>query len=188
MPAASPLTDWVVLAVMAEAPRHGFAVAKELAADAVLGEVWTVPRPLVYRAIDHLRDAGLVAPARTETGTQGPHRTVYRVTRSGSARLRRWLDEPVTHPRDVRTELLVKLVLRARRGRPLAPLAQAQLDRFASATHGLAQRARRADGAEWIAARWRVESLGAIRRTLEAIVAAEALDATGPGAADRSGR
>lgn len=183
MPAASPLTDWVVLAVVAEAPRHGFAVAKELAADAALGEVWTVPRSLVYRAIDHLRDAGLIEPARTETGAQGPHRTVYRVTRSGAARLGHWLDQPVTHPRDVRTELLVKLVLRARRGKPLAPLAGAQLDRFASATRGLARRARDAQGADRIVARWRVESLGAIRRTLEAIVADEL-----PGTAPRAGR
>ena len=147
MPTGSPtlsLTDWVVLALVAEAPRHGFAVAKEVAADAALGEVWTVPRPLVYR-----------------------------VTRSGSARVARWLDQPVAHPREVRTELLVKLMLRSRRGRPLTPLAQRQLERFAPMTDGLEQRARAADGADRVVARWRVESIGAIRRTLEAIVADE---------------
>ena len=171
--AALSLTDWVVLALVAEAPRHGFAVAKEVAADAALGEVWTVPRPLVYRAIDHLRGVGLLEPVRTEAGAKGPHRTVYRVTRSGSARLGRWLDQPVAHPRDVRTELLVKLMLRSRRGRPLAPLAQRQLDRFAPMTDGLEQRARAADGADRVVARWRLESIAAIRRTLEAIVAVE---------------
>lgn len=170
MPGASPLTDWVVLALVAEGPRHGFALAKELTADAALGEVWTVPRPLVYRAIDHLRDAGRIAPVRTEAGTKGPHRTVYRITRSGSAQLRRWLDQPVAHPRDVRTELLVKLVLRARRGHPLAPLARAQLDRFAPTTDAFEQRARGAQGPDRVVARWRVESIAAIRRTLEAIV------------------
>ena len=53
MPDAPPLTDWVVLALVVEQPRHGFALARELAADGALGEVWTVPRPLVYRAIDN---------------------------------------------------------------------------------------------------------------------------------------
>jgi len=172
------LTDWVVLALVAEEPRHGFALAKELGAEATLGEAWTVPRPLVYRALDHLREAALVTPARTEAGAQGPHRTVYRVTRSGASRVARWLDQPVDHPRDVRTELLVKLLLRARRGRPLAPLARRQLDRFASVSGGLEQRAAVATGPERVVARWRVESIGAIRRTLEAIVADEAGAAT----------
>ncbi len=168
------LTDWVVLALVAEEPRHGFAVAREVAADGPLGEVWTVPRPLVYRAIDHLREAGLVEPARTEAGSKGPHRTVYRTTRSGAARVVRWLDRPVDHPREVRTELLVKLLLRARRGRPLAPLARDQLARFAGTADALEQRAAAAEGPERVVARWRVESIGAIRRTLEAIVADEA--------------
>jgi PadR family transcriptional regulator AphA len=172
------LTEWVVLALVAEEPRHGFAVARELAADAALGEVWTVARPLVYRAIDHLRDAGLVVPVRTEAGTQGPHRTVYRATRSGSSRLARWLDQPVTHPRDVRTELLLKLVLRARRGRALAPLARRQLEQFAAVTVGLEQRAATATGADRVVARWRAESIGAIRRTLDAVVADEERRAT----------
>ena len=172
-PDALSLTDWVVLALVAEEPRHGFAVAKELAPDAMLGEAWTVRRPLVYRAIDHLRDAGLVEPVRTEAGAQGPHRTVYRATRSGATRVTRWLDRPVDHPRDVRTELLVKLLLRARRDRPLAPLARAQLARFASVSDGLDQRAAAAEGPERVVARWRVESIAAIRRTLESIATDE---------------
>src|SRR5262245_66167198 len=80
------LTDWVVLAVIAEEPRHGFSVARELAPDATIGQVWTVRRPLVYRAIEYLGADGLIEATRTEPGTQGPHRTVYRATRSGKAR------------------------------------------------------------------------------------------------------
>jgi DNA-binding PadR family transcriptional regulator len=136
--------------------------------------VWTVSRPLVYRAIDHLREQSLIEPARTEAGAKGPHRTVYRATRTGRARLARWLDQPVTHPREVRTELLVKFMLLARRDRPLADLARRQLERFAPMTVGLDQGAREAEGAARVVARWRVESIGAIRRTLEAIVADEA--------------
>ncbi|MBM3692837.1 MAG: PadR family transcriptional regulator [Actinobacteria bacterium] len=168
------LTDWVVLVLVAEEPRHGFAVARELRPEAPVGEVWTVARPLVYRALDHLRGAGLIVPVRTEAGAQGPHRTVYRVTRAGAGRAARWLDRTVEHPREVRTELLAKMVLRQRRGRPVAPLARRQLDRFAPAATALAHRARSASGPERIAARWRVESLDAIRRTLEAVIADEA--------------
>ena len=138
------LTDWTVLAVIVEEPRHGFSVARELAPDAPIGQVWTVRRPLVYRALEYLAVDGSIEASRTEPGTQGPHRTVYRATRAGRARLTRWLDEPVDHPRDVRAELLAKFVLRARRGDALTPLAQRQLELFAPVTDGLTRAARRA--------------------------------------------
>lgn len=168
------LTDWVVLAVIAEEPRHGFSVARELAPAAPIGQVWTVRRPLVYRALEYLAGDGLVEASRTEPGTQGPHRTVYRATRAGKARLSRWLDEPVDHPREVRAELLAKFVLRARRGDALTPLAQRQLVLFAPVTDGLTRATRRATGADRVVARWRLESTRAITRTLEAIIADEA--------------
>jgi DNA-binding PadR family transcriptional regulator len=168
------LTDCVVLAVIAEAPRHGFSVARELAADTPIGQVWTVRRPLVYRSLEHLANDGLVVASRTEPGTQGPHRTVYQATRTGRSRLARWLDEAVDHPRDVRSELLVKFVLRARRGELLSPLARRQLELFAPVADGLARAARRATGAHRVVARWRLESSRAITRTLEAIVHDEA--------------
>ena len=168
------LTDWVVLAVIAEEPRHGFSVARELAPDAPIGQVWTVRRPLVYRSLEYLVAAGSIKASRTEPGSQGPHRTVYGVTRAGRARLGSWLAEPVEHPRDVRSELLVKFVLRARRGERLTPLAVRQLELFAPVADGLARAARRATGADRVVARWRLESMRAITRTLEAIVADEA--------------
>jgi PadR family transcriptional regulator AphA len=169
------LTDWVVLAVIAEEPRHGFSVARELAPDAPIGQVWTVRRPLVYRAIEYLVSDGLIEATRTEPGAQGPHRTVYRATRPGKADLARWLGEPVEHPREVRSELLAKFVLRARRGEALIPLARHQLELFAPVADGLTRAARRATGADRVVARWRLESMRAITRTLEAIVADEAL-------------
>jgi len=167
------LTDWVVLGLVAESPAHGFAVARALEADAQLGQVWTVRRSLVYRALDHLEAARLVEPARTERGEQGPHRTVYRATRRGRARLARWLDEPVNHPREFRAELLVKFILLARGNRPLAPLAMRQRARFAVMVDGLAANARDASGADRVVARWRVESVEAISRTLDAVVSEE---------------
>src|SRR5262245_47571816 len=108
------LTDSVVLGLIAEHPRHGFAVARELRADASIGQIWTVHRPLVYRAIDHLARAELVEPTHTEPGEQGPDRTVYRVTRRGRERHRRWLEHPVEHPRQARAELLSKFLFLAR--------------------------------------------------------------------------
>lgn len=171
---ALSLTDWVVLGILAEEPRHGFAVAKELGHDAELGQLWTVRRPLVYRAIDHLLEIGFAEPRFVEPGDQGPHRTVIATTHVGRSRLRRWLDEAVDHPRDVRATLLVKLALRARRGTPLSPLARRQLDAFADVQKGLGRRRASASSVAQLAITWRYQANEAIRRFLEALIREEA--------------
>lgn len=125
------LAEWVVLALVAEAPRHGYEVASELAPQRHLGHIWTLRRAAVYRALERLSDLGHVEPRRTEPGDAAPPRTVYGATRRGRSALGRWLREPVPHLRDVRSALLLKLVLAGRLGVPTAPLVEAQRDRFA---------------------------------------------------------
>jgi PadR family transcriptional regulator AphA len=167
------LTDWVVLAVLCEEPRHGFAVARELGAETELGGIWTVRRPLVYRSLDHLVDAGLVEARAVEPGIQGPHRTVMAPTRTGRARVSRWLDEPVLHPRDVRTTLLAKLALRARRSLELSSLARAQLETFDDVRGGVAEKLRTSDGVDRLTMQWRVSANQAIVAFLRSLISDE---------------
>ena len=82
------LTEWVVLALVGESPTHGFAIARELRPESDLGRILTVHRPLVYRALDRLSDAGLVAEAATEPGDAGPTRTIMKITHHGQAQLK----------------------------------------------------------------------------------------------------
>jgi PadR family transcriptional regulator AphA len=111
------LNEWVVLALLAERPAHGFAVARELAPGSDLGRVLTVHRPLVYRALDRVVSAGYAEPGPVEPGDAGPNRTVHRLTRRGRPRVRWWLDQPVAHIRELRMEFLVKVRLLERAGR-----------------------------------------------------------------------
>ena len=120
------LTEWVVLALLAEGPTHGFGIAKELRADADLGRIITVHRPLVYRALDRLVAAGLAEPHATEPGDAGPTRTVHRITKAGDDAVARWLAQPVAHIRDLRIEFLAKLRLNQRRSRDAHRLVAAQ--------------------------------------------------------------
>ena len=62
--------DWAVLALVAEGPTHGFAIARALAPGSDVGRVWAMRRPLVYRALDVLTEQELVRAA----GTEGEHR------------------------------------------------------------------------------------------------------------------
>lgn len=126
------LTEWVVLALVGESPTHGFAVARELQAESDLGRILTVHRPLVYRALSRLQDAGMVEEAATEPGDAGPNRTVMRATRSGKAALKRWFVQPVDHIRDLRIEFLIKLRLTERRGDTAERLVIAQREELAA--------------------------------------------------------
>src|SRR3954468_19041632 len=82
------LAEQAVLAVLAERPAHGFAVAALTAKDGELGRVWHIPRPVVYRALGRLAEAGLVDAGDAESGP-GPQRTPYAVTAAGRAGARR---------------------------------------------------------------------------------------------------
>jgi DNA-binding PadR family transcriptional regulator len=177
VPTAGPpslsLTEWIVLGLVDEKSRHGFAVASELKPQTSLGAVWTVHRPLVYRALEHLGALGLVEYAGTEPGTHGPQRTVVRTTRSGRLLVKNWLAQAIEHPRDVRSELMAKFILLARRGLPLAPLADLQLQRFEPYARGIAQAASKATGADRVVSLWRLESMRATCRLLRRVAAEE---------------
>ncbi|MEO6317855.1 MAG: PadR family transcriptional regulator [Acidimicrobiales bacterium] len=124
------LTEWVVLGLLAEAPAHGFSLTRLLAPGGEIGRVWAASRPLTYRAIDQLAQDDLIVTAGTESG-RGPRRTLHELTPEGRAALRGWLRAPVSRFRDVRAELLVKLVLLERSDRPSTTLLAAQRRTFA---------------------------------------------------------
>jgi DNA-binding PadR family transcriptional regulator len=73
------LPEWTVLVLLSQRPAHGFAVSQLTAADGDLGRIWRIPRPVIYRAIGRLLDAGLITPESVEAGL-GPQRTIYTVT------------------------------------------------------------------------------------------------------------
>ncbi len=120
-----PLAEHAILAVLSERPAHGFAIARLTAPGGELGRIWHIPRPVIYRSIGRLVDAGLVTPAAVESG-RGPQRTLYTVTPRGRQTAARWLDTPVEHVRDVRTHLLLKLALLDRAGRDPTDLLRRQ--------------------------------------------------------------
>lgn len=68
--------DHLVLSLIDEHPAHGFAIAKLLINDDSLAAVMRVRRPLVYRSLNALNDAGLIRASKTEAGDQGSERTV----------------------------------------------------------------------------------------------------------------
>jgi DNA-binding PadR family transcriptional regulator len=161
--------DQIVLAIIGEKPRHGFAVSKELETDPSLSAVIRARRPLVYRSINSLVNAKLIREIKTEPGDQGSPRVVYATTASGKSITTTWLNATVDHPRDARIELLAKFVLRNRRAMNSKQLATRQRRLFERQASSLQIAANSATDDVRLVALWRVETIKAMIRLLEAV-------------------
>jgi DNA-binding PadR family transcriptional regulator len=159
--------EWAVLALLTEGPTHGFAIARAMESDGEVGRIWSVRRPLVYRAVDTLTAHELVRPAGTVASKSGPARTILEATPNGKRALTRWLRQPVAHVRDARSLLMLKLLFLSRRGADPEPLLVAQRERFAKVAEGLSTAADEAEGFDRALLLWRLESTTAAIRFVE---------------------
>ena len=105
------LGEWACLGILYPAPTHGFAIAARLKPSGDVGRVWSLSRALTYRSLDQLALRDYIRPIGEEPGIAGGNRTILAATRTGRARLRKWLATPVVHLRDLRSELLLKLII-----------------------------------------------------------------------------
>jgi DNA-binding PadR family transcriptional regulator len=170
IPALS-IADWVVLGLVAEGPTHGWPIVRALRADGAIGRVWTVPRAVVYRSLATLTDRGYIEEIDDGAASGGPKRSIVRATRRGRAALRRWLETPVEHVRDVRTELLIKLALLARANRDPHVLIERQIAHL-EPVFGAVSKRPAGTGFDLVLARWRREQAVAVDRFLRTLLAA----------------
>ena len=133
------LPQWAALGLLCESPAHGWAVAHALEPSGDIGRVYSCTRPLVYRALRQLREAGLVEVRGTEASDAGPARTTLGATRRGRSAFARWRENAVPHVRDLRSELMLKLVFHDRVGLDPTPLLHHQAAVLARAERSLEQ-------------------------------------------------
>jgi len=164
------LGEWACLGLLAEHPAHGYDVSVRLAPAGDVGRVWSLSRSLTYRALDQLAQRDLITPRGEERGKAGGNRTILAPTRRGRAALRRWLARPVEHFRDVRGELLLKLVLCDVAGVQTQPLLIAQRARFAAMIDQLASDEAASRSTSDPVAAWRDESSRAVLRFLDRLL------------------
>ena len=150
----------VVLALVVHTPRHGWAIHEELSPTGDIGRAWTLSRQLVYRAIDTLVEDGLVKRAVPKDGGGGD-KVIISPTAAGKRLTKEWLDSPVTHLRDVRTELVLKVMLREKLELPLAPFLSLQDAIFDPLITAINK-----DASDSPVNLWRKESANAVKRYL----------------------
>src|ERR1051325_3703912 len=76
--------DLIVLAALAPAPAHGYAVIEEIRRRS--GEAFDLPEGTIYPALHRLEEAGLLS-SRWVVGESGRQRRVYALTRRGTRAL-----------------------------------------------------------------------------------------------------
>jgi hypothetical protein len=123
----------------------------------------------IPRSLDRLAELGLVRIQSTETGNRGPQRSIVTTTPAGNRATHAWLNRPVAHVREVRSELLVKLGLLLRRGQPPTGLIAAQRQAFAPVQAALEQQQRTGTGFGQLLACWRMENMRAAMRFLDEV-------------------
>jgi DNA-binding PadR family transcriptional regulator len=164
------LAEWTVLVLLSQRPAHGFAVSQLTAPDGELGRIWRIPRPVVYRAIGRLVEAGFITPASVEPGL-GPQRTIYTVTQPGRQEAERWLSTPVEHVRDIRSHLLIKLALLYRADRDPADLLRRQRAALEPIARAIQAPSAEPDGFDEILLAWRRATAAAATGFLDEIAA-----------------
>ena len=162
------LGEWACLGLLYPSPAHGFAIAARLKPTGDVGRVWSLSRPLTYRSLDQLAARGYIHAIGSERGIAGGNRTILAGTRTGRAQLRKWLQTPVPHLRDVRSELLLKLVIADICDIDITDMLRQQHAHILSLAQALADPEPNAD--HDVVALWRAESSLAALRFVERLL------------------
>jgi PadR family transcriptional regulator PadR len=80
-------TPSLILAVLADAPRHGYAIAREI--ERRTDNALSLGEGSLYPALLALEQSGLVSGAWETRAPSGPARKVYTITKAGTAELAR---------------------------------------------------------------------------------------------------
>jgi DNA-binding PadR family transcriptional regulator len=159
------LGEWACLGILYPAPTPGFAIAARLKPGGAVGRVWSLSRPLTYRSLEQLTIRGYIRPVGEEPGIAGGNRTILAATRTGRAQLRNWLATPVVHFRDLRSELLLKLIIADICDIDVTPMLEAQRAHIAGIAEAISAQIDEEPGD--VVTLWRSESSNAAVRFLD---------------------
>jgi DNA-binding PadR family transcriptional regulator len=102
-----------LLAILDEGPAYGLQLRNEF--EARTGGVWPLNVGQVYTTLDRMDRDGFVEPL-AEPGAEG--QKLYKITRAGRRRVESWFAQPMQQTAPSRDELVLKLIMSARRGTP----------------------------------------------------------------------
>ena len=99
-------TEFVILGALMTGSKHGYEIMQFLSS--ALEPAWRVSTSQLYLLLKRLELAGMV-DSSLETQKTRPSKRVYGLTNLGRKVFAQWLQTPVEHVRDFRTEFLTKM-------------------------------------------------------------------------------
>lgn len=111
--------EYILLGLLREEPRHGYALFQALSENPALSRIWHVKRSKVYYLLDSLTERDLIL-FRVEHHTDQPDRKVFQVTDRGRDEFLSWMVSPVASGRHVRIGFLSRLHFALREGEDYA--------------------------------------------------------------------
>lgn len=98
--------EYPVMGMLLEGPLHGYHICRRLGEE--IGSMWKLGKSQVYALLAKLEREGLVTHDRVGQDNL-PAKKVFSLTPQGAQVVREWLDQPVSHFRDMRLEFVTKL-------------------------------------------------------------------------------
>jgi PadR family transcriptional regulator AphA len=108
--------EYALLGLLWDGPRHGYELHRAFAADQELGTVCRLEQSQLYAFLKKLEHLGYLE-GTLEPQEGRPPRRMLAVTDAGRQVFRRWVEAPVSRPREVRLQFLLKLYFARRFGR-----------------------------------------------------------------------
>ncbi len=99
-------TDLVILGTLIPGERHGYEIMRFL--ESALEGAWRVSNSQLYVLLKRMEQEGLLV-SRSEAQDVRPSKRVFHVTPLGRDAFKAWVNRPVPHVRDLRTEFLCKM-------------------------------------------------------------------------------
>jgi PadR family transcriptional regulator AphA len=107
--AAEPVR-FALLGLLLREPAHGYDLARRFGRGSALGDVVHLSASHLYALLSRLERDGLLVGEVREAGGL-PQRRVYRLSEMGRTAVEHWIDQPVSHPRDMRIDFPLKLYI-----------------------------------------------------------------------------
>lgn len=104
---------FALLGLLLEKPAHGYDLSRRFAPHSALGDVIHLSPSHLYALLTRLERDDLIAGEMKDAGNH-PQRRVYRLTEAGRIAVQHWIDDPVSHPRDMRIDFPLKLYIARR--------------------------------------------------------------------------
>jgi DNA-binding PadR family transcriptional regulator len=111
-------TAYALLGFVRHEPMHGYQIYRRLSDTPELKAVWRMKQSHLYALLSRMEEEGLLE-AKREIQDARP-RKVYHLTTAGAQTFDRWLIEPVTIPREMRLDFMLKLYFALHEGQATA--------------------------------------------------------------------